>query len=139
LVHSSLLGVIFGGLVSVLFGVYSVPTASKITYLIFGIESGKLIQMLILFVLTSGIAGLAGLSILIRDFTYPSYHTTNFLIETFAASFLPAVLLLIMTYLREASFTGYTLIEFLLLAAKFGILHILLQFSGVYSTIFPPE
>lgn len=139
MVYPSFLGIVFGGLVSLLFGVNSVPTASKFSYLIFGIDSGKLIQMIILFVVTSSIAGLAGLSTVIRDFDYPVHHTGYFLIEIISASFLPAVLLLVMTYCREASFTGYTLLEFLLLAAKFGILHILLQFSGVYSSIFPPE
>ena len=139
LVFPSILGLLIGGLISVLFNVYSVPTASKFTYQIFGLESGKLIQMIILFVLTSGIAGLAGMSTLIRDFDYPTMHTKNFLLEIFTASFLPAILLLVMVQLRHKEFTGYTLLEFILLAAKFGILHILLQFSGVYSTIFPPE
>ena len=136
LIYASILGLFVGCIVSIGFNVYSVPTASKFTYLIFGIDSGKLIQMIILFVVTSGIAGLTGMSTLIRDFDYPVNHTGNFLIEICTASFLPALLLLVMTYLRQKEFTGYTGLEFILLAAKFGILHMLLQFSGVYSTIF---
>lgn len=137
LIYPSVFGLIVGSLLSLLFNVYSQPTASKFIYNIFGINSDMLIKMIILFVVTSGIAGLAGLSVLIRDFDYPIQHTLNFFIEICAASFLPAILLLVMIHLRQSKFTGYTLLEFLLLATKFGILHILLQFSGVYSSIFP--
>jgi hypothetical protein len=94
-------------------------------------DSAKLIQMIIMFVVTSSIAGLAGLSTIVQDFDYPVHHAKNFFIEICTASFLPAILLLVMIHYRNASFTGYTLLEFLLLAAKFGILHVLLQFSGV--------
>ena len=137
LVFPSAFGLIVGSLLSLLFNIYSQPTTSKFIYSIFGIDSDLLIKMIVLFLITSGIAGLAGLSVLIRDFDYPIQNPYKFLTELCVASFFPATLLFVMTHLRQQAFTGYTVLEFLLLAAKFGILHVLLQFSGVYSSVFP--
>ena len=137
LLFPGILGLLVGGILSYMFNIYSKPTANKFTYLIFGVKSDMLIKMILFFVVTSGIAGLAGLSTLIRDFQYPLKNPYDFSVEMLVASFFPALLLLVMTYLRDSSFTTYTLIDFFLLSFKFGILHLLLQFSGVYSSIFP--
>ena len=139
LLYPAIIGLLLGSIISFIFNLNSQRTVSKFSVLIFGYESDMLIKMILLFTITAGIAGLAGLSMMVRDFDYPKKHFTEFLTETFVASIFPAFLLIVMTYLRGQAFTGYTLIDFLLLAAKFGILHVLLQFSGVYSSIFPPK
>lgn len=134
--YMAMVGILLGCLVSLVFQINSMPTASKYSYLIFGIHSEVLIGMILLFVLTSGVTGLAGLSILIRDFQYPKENPIRFLIEFVFASVVPAFLFLVMTYLRSNTFSIYTYLEFFALALKFGLLHLLLQFSGVYSSIF---
>ena len=136
LLYTAMIGIFIGSLVSLVFNINSAPTANKFSYLIFGIHSEVLIATILLFVLTSGVAGLAGLSILVRDFEYPKENPLRFFIEFCFASIVPAMLLIVMTYLRSNSFNVYTFLEFLALALKFGLLHVLLQFSGVYSSIF---
>ena len=131
-----MMGIFIGSVISIVFNINSEPTASKFSYLIFGIHSESLIKMIILFLVSSGVAGLAGLSMLVRDFEFPREYPSRFFIEFCVASIFPAILLIVMTYLRNSTFTSYTFIEFVLLALKFGVLHILLQFSGVYSSIF---
>jgi hypothetical protein len=54
-------------------------------------------------------------------------------------AFLPSLIIFAMTLLRGYKITGETFEEFGLLVVKFGILHVLLQFSGFYSYVFPPK
>jgi hypothetical protein len=139
LLYPAFVGLLLGSMISFIFNLNSQRTVSKFSVLIFGYESDLLIKMILLFTITAGIAGLAGMSMMVRDVDYPKQHLSSFILETFVASVFPAFLLLVMTYLRGQTFTGYTFLDFLLLAAKFGILHVLLQFSGVYSSVFPPK
>jgi hypothetical protein len=78
----------------------------------------------------------AGVSFLIRDLEYPTENPALFTAETLYASFVPASVLLLMNFLREKPFTQTTVFEYILFAIKFGLAHILLQFSGVYGAVF---
>ena len=81
---------------------------------------------------------------------YIPYKITNLLVDgtvnvatrvigPVVMAFLPAVVFLIMAPLRGYKVTGTTFEEFSVLVVKFGILHLLLQFSGFYSNVFPPK
>jgi len=82
------------------------------------------------------IAIFAGFSALIRDTTFPIEHPYLFTLETLIAATFPAAIIFFMTYLRGKDFTQNTYIDFALLSLKFALVHILLQFSGVYGSVF---
>lgn len=75
------------------------------------------------------------LSIFIRDFKYPNQHPYLFTLETLLFSLGTASIIFLMSYGR-GTLNIMTFVEFLVVALKFGILHILLQFSGFYSYVF---
>jgi hypothetical protein len=82
---------------------------------------------------------LSVVSFLIKDLEYPQRSPLYFTIETLMMALSSSTIIFLMTYFRGYSFTISTFEEFFLLFAKFGILHILLQFSGFYSFVFPPK
>jgi hypothetical protein len=71
-------------------------------------------------------------SILIRDISYPRSHPLLFTTETILFSFVTGLIYFLMAYGRGV--LGWiSIFEYLLISIKFGVLHILLQFSGFYS------
>jgi hypothetical protein len=132
-------GIILGAVLSVVFGVYSKGSAESYIRSLFGLSSYDLIFGGILFVLIASFLFLATISGVVRDLKYPTSKPINFTIETLLMAFLPASVFLMMTPLRGYSITSTTFEEFAVLLVKFGLLHILLQFSGFYSSIFPPR
>ena len=133
-----IVGIIFGGVLSTLFGVYSKKTNLLYSRQIFGMDSTQLITNAIILIVGASFLFLATVSFLIKDLAYPTKTPINFTIETFLMAFLSASVIFAMTILRGYKISGQTFFEFGLLSAKFGILHVLLQFSGFYSYIFPP-
>lgn len=77
-------------------------------------------------------AYLTYLSIVVQDFKYPTEHPFLFTLETLLVTFTGSAVVFLMAYGR-GGITRVTFYEFLALAAKFGILTILLQFSGMYT------
>ena len=75
------------------------------------------------------------LSILVQDLTYPKQHPYLFSLETLLFSFGTGSIIFLMAYGR-GDLSIMTVLEFFLVAIKFGVLHILLQFSGFYSYVF---
>lgn len=75
---------------------------------------------------------LVSYSILIKDLIYPRAHPYLFILETLLFSFGCASVLFLMAYGRN-TITINTLYEFILISIKFGVLHILFQFSGFYT------
>ena len=63
----------------------------------------------------------------------------EFTIETLVVGIIPSLIILLMTILRGYTITNVTAGEFMILVVKFSVLHILLQFSGFYSSLFPPK
>jgi putative Mn2+ efflux pump MntP len=63
----------------------------------------------------------------------------NFILETLLMAILPSIGFLAMAVLRGYHIDSEVFTEFSVLVLKFGILHLLLQFSGFYSNIFPPK
>lgn len=76
------------------------------------------------------------LSIIIRDIKYPTENPILFTVETLLFSIGCALVTFLMAYGRTKQITKTTIMQFILVALKFGVLHILLQFSGFYSYMF---
>jgi hypothetical protein len=129
-------GLILGGGLSYFFKIHSVKTASAYSFSIFGTDSIQVIKYASVFSVAFLVGLLAVFSSLVQDLDYPRKYPFLFSGETMAAAFLPAFILLLMTYLRNKDFTKNTVTDFLLLASKFGLVHVLFQFSGVYSSVF---
>ena len=131
-------GLLLGAIMSAMFGIYNKKgTPTSRTFL--GLSTSVLITDIILGAVVASFAVLATVSAFVRDLTYPTKSPLNFTIETLLMAFLPSVIIFAMTVLRGYKITGSTFEEFGVLAGKFGVLHILLQFSGFYSYVFPPK
>jgi hypothetical protein len=136
---SGIIGAALGAVLSVVFGIYSKSTADSYIRSLFGVKSTDLIMTAILLVGVAGVVFLSTISGLVRDLSYPTSKPLNFTIETLLMAGLPAIAFLIMAPLRGYSVGKGELLEFSGFLLKFGLLHILFQFSGVYSTFFPPK
>ena len=76
------------------------------------------------------------LSIIFRDIKYPTEHPWLFTLETLLFSIGCALITFLMAWGRTKIISKTTIIQFILVALKFGLLHILLQFSGFYTYAF---
>ena len=132
-------GLLVGGVLSLLVGLNSKATPTAYIKSVFGLSSYNLILDGTVLVLAVCFLFLATMSGLVRDLRYPTTKPVNFTIETLLMAILPASVFLMMTPLRGYPITSTTFTEFTVLVVKFGLLHILLQFSGFYSNIFAPK
>lgn len=76
------------------------------------------------------------LSIIFRDIKYPNEHPWLFTLETLLFSIGCALITFLMAWGRTKTISKTTIIQFIVVALKFGLLHILLQFSGFYTYAF---
>lgn len=134
-----IIGVVLSAVLSTVFGVYSKATATPYIRTLFGMSSIDLISGVTLAVIIAAFFLLAVVSGLIRDLTYPTKSPLKFAIEVLLMGFLPALVFLLMAVFRGYPINSTVLEEFGMLLAKFSILHVLLQFSGFYSFVFPPK
>ena len=132
----ALYGLLFGGIISYYYSIHSIKTASEYSLLVLGMDSSYLIKVLV--VVTAGFiaAILAAFSAMIRDLEYPKTHPIEFTIETVLAGLLPALLILLINYFLEIFFTIDSFFDFIIVLCKGALFHILLQFSGVYRSVF---
>ena len=135
---SLIIGGFVGIILSIVFDIYSVRTATAYTKNIFGVGSTDLITDVIFLIVAFAIVVLTTMSGLIRDLSYPIKNPAFFSIEVLLMAFPPAFVFLLMAYFRGYAFDGSILEKFVVLVLKFGVFHVLLQFSGFYSSIFPP-
>ena len=98
-------------------------------------SSNDIIKWSIIGIVIVSVIYLVYLSIIVRDLKYPKEHPFLFTLETLLFSLGTASIIFLMSYGRGA-LNIMTLVEFLIVALKFGVLHILLQFSGFYSYAF---
>jgi hypothetical protein len=75
------------------------------------------------------------LSILFQDLKYPREHPYLFTLETLLFGFGCGSIIFLMAHGR-GDLNLMTVVEFLVVSIKFGLFHILLQFSGFYSYVF---
>ena len=134
-----LVGLGLGSILSLIFGLFSNAGDARYSRSIFGIQSTELITSTVILIVGASLVFLSVVSFLIKDVAYPQKSPLHFTIETLMMGLSSSSIIFLMTYFRGYSFTSNTVEEFFILFLKFSILHILLQFSGFYSYIFPPK
>ena len=132
-------GVLAGAFISYIFKIKSTKDATLLTYKFFNMSISDFISNVIIFLLIASVIFLSTVSVFVKDISYPNSKPYLFAIETLLMSFLPAIVLLLMCVFRGYSITTTIIVEFLIFAAHFGVLHILFQFAGCYSILFPPK
>lgn len=135
---ASMFGVLLGALLSYIFGSVALPTKIPFEFTIAGLSSSLILANILLAVIVGAIVFLGYVAAIVRDTAFPAAHPWLFLAETAGVAFIPASVLYIMSHVRTTGVIDITdlNVSFLLLAAKFGIFHLLFQFSGVYSYFF---
>jgi hypothetical protein len=93
----------------------------------------------LILILGAGFFFLSVVSMMVRDSWYPINYPLNFSAEVLLMAFVPALVFLLMCPLRGYPITWEIIMEFAILVVKFGALQVVLQFSGFYSSIFPPK
>jgi hypothetical protein len=132
------IGLGLGGLLSLLFGRLALPTKIPFEFTIAGYNTAQLLTSLLLTTVVGAIVFFGYVSVVVKDTAFPAAHPWLFLIETLIVSIIPASVIYVMTDFRDNGVINFWSVsrEFLLLATKFGIFHLLFQFSGVYSYFF---
>jgi tetrahydromethanopterin S-methyltransferase subunit C len=131
-----IIGLVVGAVFSVVFGVVSKKGSDDISRNFLGMSSSVLVTDAIIIVIIGSFVFLSTLSAIVKDLAYPRAKPINFTVETLLMAFMPASIIFVMTYLRGFPIELKTWEEFGILSVKFGLLHILLQFSGFYSYAF---
>jgi hypothetical protein len=128
-------GLLVGASLSFLFGRFTLPTKIPTEFTIGGIPTGVVLTNLVLVVIVAAVVFFAYASYVVQDTTFPTQQPWLFLIETLVVAFVPAsVIYVILDFRHDGRLELSTLnLDFLLLAAKFGIFHLLFQFSGLYT------
>jgi hypothetical protein len=98
-------------------------------------DSNNIIKWSIIGIIVIAFAYLVFLSIIIKDIAYPMAHPYLFTLETLLTAFGTGSLIFLMAYGRN-KITSSTFFEFGIMVLKFGLLNILLQFSGFYTYVF---
>jgi hypothetical protein len=134
-VIAAAVGLVLGTVLSYIFGSVVLPTKIPFEFTIGGLSSNLVIVDILVVALVSAVIFLGYVAAIIRDTAFPAKHPWLFIVETAVVAFVPASVIYIMTDFRGGSGTNLNL-DFLLLAAKFGIFHLLFQFSGLYTYFF---
>jgi hypothetical protein len=131
-------GVALGGLLSLLFGRLALPTKIPFEFTIAGYSTSFLLTNLVLMTLVGALVFFGYVSVIVKDTAFPSAHPWLFLIETAVVAFVPASVIYVMADFRDNGTLDFSKLnkEFLLLATKFGLFHLLFQFSGIYGYLF---
>ena len=135
-VYFGLIGLVIGAISSWFLNIHSENSVDLYSRAIFGMNSATFIKGVSIFFTCVIISLTAWLSFLIRDLDYPKENPIYFTIETLLAGIIPATFLLYMFYTRGTTNNQILYSNFPLLALKLMLAHILLQFSGVYSSVF---
>jgi ABC-type uncharacterized transport system permease subunit len=127
-------GLVLGVLISLLFAKYF--RNNSMNNSLFGMDINVFMTNLLMFSVIFAIVIFSTLSYLVKDLTYPRENPVYFTLETLFSSFVPSSMFYAILFLRGIPATQYRNIEYILLSAKFGLLHILFQFSGFYTYAF---
>lgn len=135
---AAVVGLALGGLLSLAFGRVILPTRIPFEFTVGGYSTGTILTNLMILVIVGAIVFFGYVSAVVQDTAFPREHPWLFLIETAVVAFVPASVIYVMTDFRDNGIFDISGLnrEFLLLAAKFGIFHLLFQFSGMYSYFF---
>jgi len=103
--------------------------------MIFGMTTTTLIKYLLIMIVLFMIVVFGWLCFLVRDTTFPMEQPISFLVETILVGILPALALFVVYYIRKIPPGKEGVLGFGVIAIKCMLGHILLQFSGVYSSL----
>lgn len=133
-IFAAVAGLALGGLLSLVFGRLAVP-AGSFQYTVFGIGIGQLLANVMLTAIIGAVVFMGYVSMIVQDTAFPSAHPWLFLLETIIVGVLPASIIYVITDIRDNGKLDLTSLnrDFVLLAAKFAIFHLLFQFSGLYT------
>jgi hypothetical protein len=133
------LGIGLGGILSYLFGSVALPTNIASNFTVIGLSSGLFLTNLIIVIIVAAIAFLGYVSAIVQDTAFPAKHPDLFAVETALVALIPATVIFIMSDFRDNGKIDLSTLnrDYLFLAAKFGIFHLLFQFSGIYTYFFP--
>jgi ABC-type uncharacterized transport system permease subunit len=127
-------GLVLGVLISLLFAKYF--RNNSMNNSLFGMDINVFMTNLLMFSVILAIVIFSTLSYLVKDLTYPRENPVYFTLETLFSAFVPSSMFYAILFLRGIPATQHRNIEYILLSAKFGLLHILFQFSGFYTYAF---
>jgi glycerol uptake facilitator-like aquaporin len=132
---AAVIGLALGGVLSLLFGRSILPTRIPFEVTIFGFPSGVIMANLLIVAIVGAVVVFGYLAMVVQDTQFPREHPLQFLIELLIVSFVPASVIYVMTDFRDNGKIDFPALhrEFMILAAKFGLFHLLFQFSGFYS------
>ena len=99
-------------------------------------NSNTIIKWGLIIILTTSLIYLIILSIINKNLKYPREHPYLFTIETLLTAFGMGSIVFLMSYGRDSNISKMTIVEYIAMSIKFGLFHILLQFSGFYSYIY---
>jgi hypothetical protein len=134
---AAIIGLTVGGVLSAIFGRFVLPTKIPFEFTVGGISTGLLLTNLLLVAIVAAIVFLGYVSMVVQDTAFPRAHPWLFVAETLVVSLVPASVIYVMTDFRDNGKVDFPpTAEYLLLAAKFGVFHLLFQFSGIYSFMF---
>ena len=135
---ATVVGLAVGGLLSLVFGRYALPTRIPFEFTVGGFSTGVVLTNLLIIVVIGAIVFFGYVSMVVRDTVFPQAHPWLFIIETLVVSFVPASVIYVMQDFRDDGDFNLSQLnkEFVFLAAKFGVFHLLFQFSGMYSYFF---
>jgi len=133
-VAAAAVGLALGALLSFMFGRVAL-TVKPFDVTVFGYSTGEIISGALILGIVLAIVFLAYVSFVVRDTAFPTSHPVAFVIETLIVAFVPASTIYVITDFRDNGKLDLSSLnkEFLLLATKFGIFHLLFQFSGAYT------
>lgn len=135
---ATVVGLAVGGLLSLVFGRYALPTRIPFEFTVGGFSTGVVLTNLLIIVVIGAIVFFGYVSMVVRDTAFPQAHPWLFLVETLVVAFVPASVIYVMQDFRDDGNFNMSQLnkEFVFLAAKFGVFHLLFQFSGMYSYFF---
>jgi hypothetical protein len=134
---AAILGLALGGILSAVFGRYVLPTKIPFEFTIGGVSTGLILTNLLLIAVVTAIVFLGYVSMVVQDTAFPGTHPWLFLAETLIVALVPASVIYVMTDFRDNGKVDFPpTVEYFLLATKFGIFHLLFQFSGIYTFMF---
>ena len=86
-----------------------------------------LVSVMVLFAITAAI---------VRDGSFPEGHPVKFSLETLMLSFIATIPFMYIIWSRTGSLGVSNLVDYIVLIIHFAGIHILFQYSGVYSLLF---
>ena len=101
---------------------------------ILGSKTSTVIEATIMSIFVFSTVLMIWFSIAVQDLNYPMEHKGRFTIEVLLSGFLPSLYIFLLYYLRGIPISRVTVGGFLLLSIKLCLIHVLFQFSGLYST-----